>query len=286
VDCAYEKGENDEFIKPRIVGEFEGIKDGDAIIFFNYRLDRTRELTHAFTDEKFDHFPREKRDVHYVGFTDYYEGGNFKVAYSPIPSSNLLGGFLGEKGLKQLRCAETEKYAHVTFFFNGQEETPFKGEERILVDSPKVATYDLQPEMSAFEVRDKVLAAVVSDKFDVIIMNYANCDMVGHTGVFDAVVKAVETVDACTGAVADAVLAKGGAVIVTADHGNAEQMMLADGSPMTAHTLNDVPLILMGVAGAKLREGGMLCDIAPTLLHILGLEKPKEMTGKSLIVGM
>ena len=284
VDAAYEKGETDEFIQPRIIGEFEGIADGDAIIFFNYRLDRTREITHAFTDGKFAHFPRERRDVVYVGFTDYYEGGNFKVAYPPIPSSNLLGGYLGGKGLRQLRCAETEKYAHVTFFFNGQEEKPFPLEERILVDSPKVATYDLKPEMSAFEVRDKALAAVASDRFEVIIMNYANCDMVGHTGVFGAVIKAVETVDACAGAVADVVLAEGGAVILTADHGNAEQMTLADGSPMTAHTINDVPLILLGMGDVKLREGGMLCDIAPTMLDILGLEQPKEMTGKTLII--
>ncbi len=281
IDDAYAAGENDEFIKPRLI-DFKGIKDSDAIIFFNYRLDRTRELTHAFTDVEFNGFKREKRKVFYVGFTDYYPNGNFEVAYAPQTNKNIFGEYIADKGLKQVRCAETEKYAHVTFFFNGQEETPYKNEDRLLVNSPKVATYDLKPEMSAPEVRDKVLNAIKSDVYDVIIVNFANCDMVGHTGVFPAVVKAVETVDECVGALVDAVVSKNGTAIITADHGNAEQKLLDDGTPMTAHTTNDVPLILIGCGDVKLREGGLLGDIAPTMLKILGLEQPIEMTGKSL----
>jgi len=281
---AYANNENDEFIKPRIVDGFAGMRDGDAVIFFNYRLDRARELTHAFVDDKFDGFRREKRELLFVAFTDYYEGGKFEVAFRPITNKNLFGEYISSLGLTQVRCAETEKYAHVTFFFNGQEETPYKNEERILVNSPKVATYDLQPEMSAYEVRDKIVAAVQEDKYDVIIINFANCDMVGHTGVFDAVVKAVETVDQCSGALVDAVLEKGGVCLVTADHGNAEQMMLADGSPMTAHTTNDVPCILIGAGDVKLRNDGLLADLAPTMLDIMGYPQPAEMSGKTLIV--
>jgi 2,3-bisphosphoglycerate-independent phosphoglycerate mutase len=282
VEDAYSCDETDEFIKPRII-DFGGIKDGDAVIFFNYRLDRTREITHAFTDKDFTEFNRGKRDVHYVGFTEYYKGGNFTVVFPPLVNENILGEYLSNKGFKQLRCAETEKYAHVTFFFNSQIEEPYKNEDRILVHSPKVATYDQKPEMSAFEVRDKVVEAVKSEKYDVIIMNYANCDMVGHTGVFDAVVKAVEAVDTCTGDVVDAILEKRGAVIVMADHGNAEQMELEDKSPMTAHTINDVPLTLIGCGDVKLRDDGTLGDVAPTMLEILELEQPEEMTGRSLI---
>ncbi len=284
VDDAYLAGESDEFIKPRIIGDFTGIKNNDSVIFFNYRLDRVRELTHAFVDSSFDSFPREKRNVKFVGFTEYWEGCPFDVAYGPVSSSNLLGDYLSKLGKTQVRCAETEKYAHVTFFFNGQIESPFKGEDRILVSSPKVATYDQKPEMSAYEVKDKMLSAIASNKYDVMIVNFANCDMVGHTGVFPAVVKAVETVDECTGAVIDAVLAKGGVCIVTADHGNAEQMLLADGSPMTAHTINEVPLILIGATDRKLRDGGILADIAPTILELMELQQPKEMTGKSLLI--
>lgn len=282
IDDAYAAGENDEFVKPRLI-DFTGIKDGDSVIFFNYRLDRTRELTHAFTDSDFTFFKREKRNVHFVGFTEYYPNGNFSVAFMPETNKNIFGEYIADKGFKQVRCAETEKYAHVTFFFNGQEEKPYKNEDRILVNSPKVATYDLQPEMSAPAVCDKVVEAVNSDKYDVIIVNFANGDMVGHTGVFSAVVKAVETVDQCVGAVVDAVLAKNGAAIITADHGNAEQMLLDDGTPMTAHTTNDVPLILIGAGNVKLREGGMLGDIAPTMLKLMELAQPAEMTGKSLI---
>ncbi|OGJ89692.1 MAG: phosphoglycerate mutase (2,3-diphosphoglycerate-independent) [Candidatus Raymondbacteria bacterium RifOxyC12_full_50_8] len=283
IDDAYAHDENDEFIKPRII-DFKGIRDKDAIIFFNYRLDRVRQLTHAFTDEKFTSFSREKRAVYFTAFTDYYKGGNFSIAYGTMSNANIFGEYISAMGLRQLRCAETEKYAHVTFFFNGQREEPYPGEDRVLISSPKVATYDIQPEMSASEVRDKVVEAIKKDIYDVIIVNFANCDMVGHTGVFKAVLKAVKTVDICAGDVVDAVLAQGGSVIVTADHGNAEQMTLADGSPMTAHTTNEVPLILIGQGRVPLRNDGILADIAPTMLQILGMRQPAEMTGRSLIL--
>ncbi len=279
VDDAYAAGETDEFIKPRIIKGFPGIRDGDAVVNFNYRLDRAREITHALTDSVFEGFERPRLDLRYVAFTNYYNDGEFEIAFPPVKQANILGQILSDHGLKQLRCAETEKYAHVTFFFNDSDETPFHGEERILVNSPKVATYDLQPEMSAYEVKDKLLHAVASDNYDVIICNYANGDMVGHTGVFDAVVKAGEVVDECVGAVADSVLKKGGAVLITADHGNGECMFLDDGSPMTAHTTNPVPIILCGMGAVELRSGGRLCDIAPTILKILDIEQPPEMTG-------
>ncbi len=282
IEDAYAAGETDEFIKPRIIKGFPGIKDGDAIINFNFRLDRAREITHAFTDTDFSEFERKKPDIMYAGFSNYYDDGNFEIAFPPQPQKNILGKVLSDNGLKQLRCAETEKYAHVTFFFNGSDETPFEGEDRVLVNSPKVATYDLQPEMSAYEVRDKLLSAIAEDKYDVIICNFANGDMVGHTGVFDAVVKAGETVDECVGAVTDAVLSKGGAVIITADHGNGECMFLEDGSPMTAHTTNPVPVILCGIGDVKPVEEGKLCDLAPSILKILGLDQPDEMTGRPL----
>jgi 2,3-bisphosphoglycerate-independent phosphoglycerate mutase len=282
IDNAYAAGETDEFIKPRIIKGFPGIKDGDAIINFNFRLDRAREITHAFTDKDFNGFERRKLDIKYVGFSDYYDNGEFEIAFPPIRHKNILGKVLSDHGLRQLRCAETEKYAHVTFFFNDLNEVPFPGEDRILVPSPKVATYDLKPEMSAYEVRDKLLEAIDSDQYDVIICNFANADMVGHTGVFDAVVKAGEAVDECVGDVTDLILKKGGAVIITADHGNGECMFLEDGSPMTAHTTNPVPVIVCGVGDVKLRKDGKLCDLAPTLLKILKINQPEEMTGKPL----
>jgi 2,3-bisphosphoglycerate-independent phosphoglycerate mutase len=282
IENAYAAGETDEFIKPRIIRGFPGIRDGDAVINFNFRLDRAREITHAFTDMDFKGFERRKLDIKYTGFTDYYDDGEFEIAFPPVRHKNILGKVLSDHGLKQLRCAETEKYAHVTFFFNDSDETPFEGEDRILVHSPKVATYDLQPEMSAYKVRDKLLEAIAADKYDVIICNFANADMVGHTGVFDAVVKAGETVDKCVGAATDAVLAKGGAVIITADHGNGECMLLDDGSPMTAHTTNPVPVIVCGVGDVELIKDGKLCDLAPTLLEILGIDQPAEMTGRPL----
>ncbi|HMD69219.1 MAG TPA: 2,3-bisphosphoglycerate-independent phosphoglycerate mutase [Chitinivibrionales bacterium] len=283
IDDAYAAGENDEFVKPRLI-DFSGIGANDVIVFFNFRFDRTRQLTMAIMEPTFCDFPVVKHSIHFVAMTHYYDKGNFTEAYPEIPSTNILGEVLANSGLKQLRCAETEKYAHVTFFFNGQRNDPFPGEDRILVNSPKVATYDLKPEMSAFEVRDKLVAAIASDKYDVVITNFANCDMVGHTGVFDATVKAVQTIDTCVHDVVEAALAKGGTCIVAADHGNAEQMKLADGSPMTSHSVNPVPLMLIGAGKARLRDNGRLCDIAPTMLELLGIAKPAEMTGKSLIV--
>ncbi|MBW1936161.1 MAG: 2,3-bisphosphoglycerate-independent phosphoglycerate mutase [Deltaproteobacteria bacterium] len=282
IENAYAAKETDEFIKPRIIKGFPGIKDGDAVINFNFRLDRAREITHAFTDKNFKEFERRKLDIKYVGLTDYYDDGEFEIAFPPVSHKNILGKVLSDHGLKQLRCAETEKYAHVTFFFNDSNETPFEGEDRVMVHSPKVATYDLQPEMSAYEIRDKLLEAIAADKYDVIICNFANADMVGHTGVFNAAVKAGETVDECVGVVTDAALAKGGAVIITADHGNGECMLLDDGSPMTAHTTNPVPVIVCGVGDVELIKDGRLCDLAPTLLKILGIEQPVEMTGRPL----
>jgi 2,3-bisphosphoglycerate-independent phosphoglycerate mutase len=216
--------------------------------------------------------------------THYYDDGHFEEAYPEIPTVNILGEVISKNGLKQFRSAETEKFAHVTFFFNGLRNDPFPNEDRVLVNSPKVATYDLKPEMSAFEVRDKLVEAIASGVYDVVICNFANCDMVGHTGVFEATVKAVETVDTCVHDVVEAALAKGGVCLVTADHGNAEQMKLADGSPMTAHTTNPVPLMLIGAGNARLREDGKLSDIAPTMLEFLEIPKPGEMTGASLIL--
>ncbi len=282
IDDAYAAGENDEFIKPRLV-DFAGVGQDDVIIFFNFRFDRTRELTMAIVEQSFKEFAVVKNSIHFVAMTHYYDKGNFVEAYPEIPSTNILGEVLSANGLAQLRCAETEKYAHVTFFFNGQKNDPFPGEDRILVNSPKVATYDLKPDMSALEVRDKLVEAIASDKYDVVVTNFANCDMVGHTGVFGATVNAVETIDTCVHDVVEAVLSKGGACIVSADHGNAEQMKLADGSPMTSHSVNPVPLMLIGAGKPKFRDGGKLCDIAPTMLELLGIPKPAEMTGESLI---
>ena len=282
IENAYAADETDEFIKPRIIKSFPGIKDGDAVINFNFRLDRGREITHAFTDTDFKGFERRKLDIKYVGFAIYYGKGEFEIAFPPEKNKNILGKVLSDHGLKQLRCAETEKYAHVTFFFNDSDETPFKGEDRILVHSPKVATYDLQPEMNAYKVRDKLLEAIAADKYDVVICNFANGDMVGHTGVFNAAIKAGEAVDECVGAVTDAVLAKGGAVIITSDHGNGECMFLDDGSPMTAHTTNPVPVIVCGVGDVELIKEGKLSDLAPTMLKMLGIDQPVEMTGRPL----
>ncbi len=232
----------------------------------------------------FTNFSRKELVKCFVAMTHYYDYGMFDEAFPEMKNENLLGEVLAKNGLKQLRCAETEKYAHVTFFFNGQKNEPFENEERILVNSPKVATYDLQPEMSAFEVRDKLIEAVNSDNYDVIICNFANCDMVGHTGVFRAIVKAVETVDTCVHDVVEAAIAKGGVCILSADHGNAEQTTLEDGSPMTAHTTNVVPTTIVGVGNITLQSGGKLCDIAPTMLDLLGIKQPSEMIGRSLIV--
>ena len=284
VKASYEKGITDEFVEPVVCDRDGCISDNDSVIFFNYRPDRAREITRTLVDPAFDGFTRQYFPVCFVCNTEYDASmPNVDVAFPRTFVENGLGEFLSSVGMTQLRIAETEKYAHVTFFFNGGSETVFPGEDRVLIPSPKVATYDLQPEMSAFEVCDQCVERIESGLYDVIILNFANCDMVGHTGVFDAAVKAVETVDTCVGRVVEATLKMGGIAMVTADHGNAEQMTEADGSPMTAHTTNLVPFILCG-AGTQLRRNGKLADIAPTILDVMGLQKPDEMTGSTLII--
>ena len=292
IQASYDDGKTDEFVMPTVVVENGApvglINDNDSIIFFNFRPDRAREITRAFCDDEFAGFAREKKQgLVYVCFTDYDETiGNKLVAFKKQSITNTFGEFLAANGKTQARIAETEKYAHVTFFFNGGIEEPNEGEDRILVKSPKVATYDLQPEMSAPQVCDKLVEAIGSDKYDVIIINFANPDMVGHTGVEAAAIAAVEAVDACVGRAVEAVEKAGGAMFICADHGNAEQLLdYETGAPFTAHTTNPVPFILVN-AGEEfgLREGGCLADIAPTLIEIMGLEQPKEMTGKSLLV--
>ena len=284
VKDSYAAGITDEFVEP-VVCDAEGtISDNDSVIFFNFRPDRAREITRTLVDPAFDGFTRQYFPVTFVCNTEYDATmPNVEVAFPRNTVRNGLGEYLSQMGMTQLRIAETEKYAHVTFFFNGGSETVFPGEDRVLVASPKVATYDLQPEMSAYEVCDKCVERIESGAYDVIILNYANCDMVGHTGVFDAAVRAVETVDTCVGRVGDATLKMGGIAMITADHGNAEQMVEPDGSPMTAHTTNPVPFILCG-AGTELRSDGRLADIAPTILDVMGLACPAEMDGKTLIV--
>ncbi|MBP5618330.1 MAG: phosphoglycerate mutase (2,3-diphosphoglycerate-independent), partial [Clostridia bacterium] len=260
-------------------------KANDSVIFFNFRPDRARELSRAYIFEDFDGFERRYGFVPltYVSMTQYDATmPNVEVAFKPEELTNTLGEYLAANKMTQLRIAETEKYAHVTFFFNGGREVMFEGEDRILVNSPKVATYDLKPSMSAVEVCDKVVAAIESGKYDVVVLNFANCDMVGHTGVFAAAVEAVETVDTCVGRVADATRKMGGVMLLTADHGNADRMIDEDGTPFTAHTTNPVPFAVIGKECA-LREGGKLCDIAPTILKVLGLPQPAEMTGESII---
>ena len=290
---SYEQGVTDEFVVPAVVMEdgkpVTTIQDGDSIIFFNFRPDRAREITRCFCIEddfdKFDRGPRKK--VFYACFTDYdVTIPNKEIAFPKVEITETFGEYLAQHNMTQARIAETEKYAHVTFFFNGGVEEPNPGEDRILVKSPKVATYDLQPEMSAPEVCDRFVEAIKSGKYDVIITNFANPDMVGHTGVESAAIKAIETVDACVGRVVDAILEVGGQMFITADHGNAEQLVdYETGEPWTAHTTNPVPFILVNADPSfKLREGGALCDIIPTLIEMMGMEQPKEMTGKSLIV--
>ena len=283
VKNAYANGVTDEFVEPVICDPDGTISDHDSVIFFNFRPDRAREIARAFVDPDFNGFTRQYFPVTFVCTTEYDATmPNVEVAYPRLSVRNGLGEYLSSMGLTQLRIAETEKYAHVTFFFNGGVETQFPGEDRVLVPSPKVATYDLQPEMSADEVADKCVERIESGAYDVIILNFANCDMVGHTGVFDAAVRAVETVDTCVGRVVDATMKMGGIAMITADHGNAEVMTQPDGSPMTAHTTNPVPFILCG-AGTELRKG-RLADIAPTILDVMGLAVPEEMDGQTLIV--
>ena len=284
VKDSYAAGVTDEFVEPVVCDTDGTISDNDSVIFFNFRPDRAREITRTLVDPEFDGFTRQTFPLTFVCNTEYDATmPNVEVAFPRVSVHNGLGEYLSQMGMTQLRIAETEKYAHVTFFFNGGSETVFPGEDRVLVPSPKVATYDLQPEMSAPEVCAKCVERIESGAYDVIILNFANCDMVGHTGVYEAAVKAVETVDECVGKVVDATLKMGGIAMITADHGNAEQMEESDGSPMTAHTTNPVPFILCG-AGSELRKGGRLADIAPTILDVMGLACPPEMDGKSLII--
>ena len=284
MEKSYADGVTDEFIVPCVNEKAEAVKSGDSVVFFNFRPDRAREITRAFVDSEFDGFKRDEMlDLYYVCMTQYDETmPNVDVAYKPERITMPLGEVISNAGMKQLRIAEYTKYAHVTFFLNGGEETVYEGEDRSLTDSPNVATYDMQPEMSAYIVADKVVKAVEEDKYDAIMLNFANCDMVGHTGIFDAAVAAVEAVDECVGKVVDAVMSKGGVVLITADHGNADKMCEEDGSPFTAHTTFPVPFCVVGY-DCELKEGGKLCDIAPTMLQIMGLEQPKQMTGSSLI---
>ena len=285
VQKSYDAGVTDEFLIPVVCTRDACISEGDACIFMNFRPDRAREITRTLVDPDFEGFQRRRGffNTHFVCTTSYDATmPNVEVAFPKESLHNIFGQYISDSGLTQLRIAETEKYAHVTFFFNGGVEQTFPGEDRCLVASPKVATYDLQPEMSAYEVCDKCVERIKSGKYDVIILNYANCDMVGHTGVFEAAVKAVETVDECVGRTVDAIREMGGIALITADHGNAEQMLQEDGkSPFTAHTTNLVPFCIVG-ADVKLRDG-RLADIAPTMLDLMGLEKPVEMTGESLI---
>ncbi len=292
VAASYEDGKTDEFVIPAVVMEngvpVATIKDNDSVIFFNFRPDRAREITRAFCDDGFEGFAREKRlALTYVCFTEYdVTIPNKEVAFHKVEIKNTFGEFLAAHNMTQARIAETEKYAHVTFFFNGGVEEPNPGEERILVKSPKVATYDLQPEMSAYQVCDKLVEAITSEKYDVIIINFANPDMVGHTGVEKAAIKAIEVVDECVGKAVDALIQVNGQMIICADHGNAEQLVdYATGEPFTAHTTNPVPFILVNYdKDYTLAEGGCLADLVPTMIEMMGMEKPAEMTGKSLLI--
>ena len=290
VEDSYQKEVFDEFIVPTVITAGDEpvatIGKHDSVIFFNFRPDRAREITRTLVDKEFNEFETQKDlDLYYVCMTSYDETmPNVHIAFKKEELKNTFGEYISEHNLTQLRIAETEKYAHVTFFFNGGEEKQYPGEDRILIPSPKVETYDLKPEMSAYEVTDKVVEAINSKKYDCIILNYANPDMVGHTGNLDAAIKAVETIDECVGKVVEAVNAQEGVLLITADHGNVEQMIdYKTGEPHTAHTTNPVPLMLVGMENVKLKEG-KLADLAPTMLQIMGLEKPSEMTGESIII--
>ena len=286
IEASYAADKTDEFVLPCVTCEGGRVQDGDTVIFMNFRPDRARQMTRIFCDDDFKGFERRggRKQVHYVCMAEYDATmPNCEVAYPPVELKNVLGQYLSENGKTQLRIAETEKYAHVTFFFNGGVEAPYEGEDRCVIPSPKVATYDLKPEMSAPEVAAECVKRIESGKYDVVILNFANCDMVGHTGVFEAAVKAVEAVDAAVEKVVTAVLNAGGCAFLTADHGNAEKMKNPDGTPFTAHTTNVVPFVAIGCGDVKLREGGCLADIAPTMLPYIGLPVPAEMTGKSII---
>ena len=291
IEDSYQKEVFDEFVEPTVLTSgnepVAKIEENDSVIFFNFRPDRAREITRALVDSEFDGFETKKMNLYYVCFTSYDETmPNVHIAFKKEPLKNTFGEVVSDAGLTQLRIAETEKYAHVTFFFNGGEEKQYKGEDRILVASPKVETYDLKPEMSAYEVTDKVCEALENDKYDVVILNYANTDMVGHTGSLPAAIKAVETIDECVGRVVKIIEEKKGNMIITADHGNAEQMIdYKTGEPHTAHTTNPVPIILItDNKDVKLKENGKLADLAPTMLDLMGIEKPSEMTGESLLM--
>ena len=287
LDKLYENNITDEFIKPQIIGKSDPIQDGDAVLTMNFRADRMRQISRAFTEVNFNKFQTQIKKIHYLSMTQYQESFQFPVLYSPIKLSKILPEILSNEGLTQLRIAETEKYAHVTYFFNGGEENLFEGEGRILIPSPKVATYDLQPEMNAIKVTDSVLDAIDNEKFDAIIMNYANPDMVGHTGFLDAAIEAIETIDKCVGQVISAVKSNNGAIFLTADHGNVEMMVNPEtGEAHTAHTTLPVPFVFdcNDIGGYRLLSKGKLADIAPTILAFLNIPKPSEMTGDNLLI--
>ena len=291
IEDSYQKEVFDEFVVPTVMCNgnepVAKIEENDSVIFFNFRPDRAREITRALVDPEFDGFETKKMNLYYVCFTSYDETmPNVHIAFKKEPLKNTFGEVVSEAGLTQLRIAETEKYAHVTFFFNGGEEKQYPGEDRILVPSPKVETYDMKPEMSAYEVTDKVCEALENDKYDVVILNFANTDMVGHTGSLQAAIKAVEAVDECVGKVVKIIEEKQGNLLITADHGNAEQMIdYKTGEPHTAHTTNPVPIILVTANKEyKLKENGKLADLAPTMIDLMGIEKPEEMTGESLLI--
>ena len=287
---SYEHGIFDEFVVPSVITKEDGqpvatIQDEDAVIFYNFRPDRAIQISNTFTNDdfrSFDRGPKHPKDLYFVCLTHFSETVKGYVAFKPTNLDNTLGEVLAQNGLKQLRIAETEKYPHVTFFMSGGREDKFPGEERILINSPKVATYDLKPEMSAYEVTDALLKEISEDKFDAILLNFANPDMVGHSGMLEPTIKAIEAVDECLGKVVDAILGKGGVAIITADHGNADEVVTLEGNPMTAHTTNPVPVIVTK-KGVELRDGGILADLAPTILDLLGIQQPVEMTGKSII---
>ncbi|MFG6148064.1 2,3-bisphosphoglycerate-independent phosphoglycerate mutase [Halobacillus sp. B23F22_1] len=290
IDESYEKGIYDEFVEPFVLTDENGkavgnMEDEDAIVFYNFRPDRAIQLSRSFANDNFEDFERGEeapKNLYFVGMTQYSDAVNSKVAFAPNDLKNTIGEVLSNNGLKQLRIAETEKYPHVTFFMSGGREEEFDGEERILIDSPKVATYDLQPEMSAYEVTDALLEELDAEKHNAIILNFANPDMVGHSGMLEPTIKAIETVDECLGKIVDKIHEKGGQTIITADHGNSDEVTTSEGNPMTAHTTNPVPVIVTK-DGVELREGGILGDLSPTLLQLLEVQQPKEMTGKSLI---
>mgnify|MGYP002555002591 FL=1 len=289
IEDSYQKEVFDEFVVPTVIYNGDKpvatIDDGDSVIFFNFRPDRARQITRALVDPEFNEFETKKMNLNFVCMTEYDATmPNVKVAFKPEKLTNTFGEYISKLGMKQLRIAETEKYAHVTFFFNGGEEKQYEGEDRILIPSPKVETYDMKPEMSAYEVTEKVVEAINSEKYDSIILNFANPDMVGHTGNQEAAEKAIEAVDECVGKIVDALSKHNGKALITADHGNSEQMIdYKTGEPFTSHTTNPVPLILYGMDDVKLKNG-KLADLAPTMLDMMGLEKPAEMTGESLLV--